>query len=66
MFNQFRIVKNVMQSKWILFAIEFTNKNAKWSVKQQAGRYENPEEHPFFPVNLPGSLLPPQKYPQVS
>ncbi|XP_044462931.1 chorismate mutase 2 isoform X2 [Mangifera indica] len=30
-----------------------------------AGRYENPEEHPFFPVNLPGSLLPPQKYPQI-
>ena len=31
----------------------------------QAGRYENPEEHPFFPDNLPPSLVPRHKYPKV-
>ncbi|XP_044471515.1 chorismate mutase 2-like [Mangifera indica] len=31
----------------------------------RAGRYENPEENPFFPDNLPGSLLPPYNYPKI-
>lgn len=33
---------------------------------QKAGRYENPEEIPFFPDNLPHSFVPPFKYPQVN
>ncbi|XP_031279656.1 chorismate mutase 2 isoform X1 [Pistacia vera] len=35
------------------------------NLQAVVGRYENPEEHPFFPDNLPGSLLPPHNYPQV-
>ncbi|KAJ7953873.1 Chorismate mutase [Quillaja saponaria] len=31
----------------------------------QVGRYKSPDEHPFFPVNLPEPLLPPVQYPQV-
>ncbi|XP_031279657.1 chorismate mutase 2 isoform X2 [Pistacia vera] len=35
------------------------------NLQAVVGRYENPEEHPFFPDNLPGSLLPPHNYPQA-
>ncbi|KAJ4707780.1 Chorismate mutase [Melia azedarach] len=35
------------------------------ALQATAGRYENPEEHPFFPDNLPRSLVPPYNYPPV-
>ncbi|KAE8664297.1 Chorismate mutase 2 [Hibiscus syriacus] len=35
------------------------------AVQATAGRYENPEEHPFFPDNLPPSLVPHYKYPEA-
>nr|XP_029116323.1 chorismate mutase 2 isoform X2 [Elaeis guineensis] len=35
------------------------------AVQAKAGRYQNPEEIPFFPNNLPLSLVPPYKFPQV-
>ncbi|GMI98222.1 ARABIDOPSIS THALIANA CHORISMATE MUTASE 1, chorismate mutase 1 [Hibiscus trionum] len=31
----------------------------------QVGRYKSPDEHPFFPDELPDPLLPPLEYPQV-
>ncbi|GMI67036.1 ARABIDOPSIS THALIANA CHORISMATE MUTASE 1, chorismate mutase 1 [Hibiscus trionum] len=31
----------------------------------QVGRYNSPDEHPFFPDELPDPLLPPLTYPQV-
>ncbi|KAJ7971026.1 Chorismate mutase [Quillaja saponaria] len=31
----------------------------------QVGRYKSPDEHPFFPEDLPDPLLPPLHYPQV-
>ncbi|KAL8162230.1 hypothetical protein V2J09_013719 [Rumex salicifolius] len=31
----------------------------------QVGRYNSPDEHPFFPNNLPDTLLPPLQYPKV-
>lgn len=31
----------------------------------QVGRYKSPDEHPFFPNDLPDPMLPPLKYPQV-
>ncbi|XP_057754056.1 chorismate mutase 1, chloroplastic-like [Arachis stenosperma] len=31
----------------------------------KAGRYNSPDEHPFFPDDLPESILPPMQYPQV-
>ncbi|CAO2816335.1 unnamed protein product [Amaranthus hypochondriacus] len=31
----------------------------------QVGRYASPDEHPFFPDDLPETLLPPMQYPQV-
>ncbi|GAB4825019.1 Chorismate mutase 1-like protein [Ancistrocladus abbreviatus] len=31
----------------------------------QVGRYKSPDEHPFFPDDLPHPLLPPLHYPQV-
>ncbi|KGN55430.1 chorismate mutase 2 [Cucumis sativus] len=34
-------------------------------VQAKAGRYENPEENPFFPENLPRPLVHPHKYPKV-
>lgn len=34
-------------------------------IEAKVGRYENPEEHPFFPDDLPCSLLPPHNYTQV-
>ncbi|MBA0690582.1 hypothetical protein Goari_008248 [Gossypium aridum] len=35
------------------------------AVQAKAGRYENPEEYPFFPDDLPPSQVPPHKYPRV-
>ncbi|XP_043706682.1 chorismate mutase 1, chloroplastic [Telopea speciosissima] len=29
------------------------------------GRYQSPDEHPFYPADLPKPMLPPLKYPQV-
>ncbi|XP_068648516.1 chorismate mutase 2-like [Aristolochia californica] len=34
-------------------------------LQAKIGRYENPEEHPFFPDGLPLPLVPPENYPQV-
>ncbi|MED6221552.1 Chorismate mutase 1-like protein [Stylosanthes scabra] len=31
----------------------------------KVGRYKSPDEHPFFPNDLPESMLPPLQYPQV-
>lgn len=31
----------------------------------RVGRYKSPDEHPFFPDELPETLLPPLQYPQV-
>lgn len=31
----------------------------------QFGRYKSPDEHPFFPDDLPEPMLPPMQYPQV-
>ncbi|XVF16688.1 hypothetical protein REPUB_Repub10bG0053800 [Reevesia pubescens] len=31
----------------------------------QVGRYKSPDEHPFFPDELPDPVLPPLQYPQV-
>ncbi|XP_050373941.1 chorismate mutase 3, chloroplastic [Argentina anserina] len=31
----------------------------------QVGRYKSPDEHPFFPAELPEPKLPPMQYPQV-
>ncbi|KAL7190565.1 hypothetical protein ACSBR2_022780 [Camellia fascicularis] len=31
----------------------------------RVGRYKNPDEHPFFPDDLPDPMLPPLQYPQV-
>ncbi|KAL0554997.1 hypothetical protein IC582_008928 [Cucumis melo] len=31
----------------------------------KAGRYKSPDEHPFFPNDLPQPLLPPLQYPRV-
>ncbi|KAK4409832.1 Chorismate mutase 1, chloroplastic [Sesamum angolense] len=32
----------------------------------KVGRYKSPDEHPFFPNDLPEPLLPPMEYPQES
>ncbi|ONK70444.1 uncharacterized protein A4U43_C05F33790 [Asparagus officinalis] len=31
----------------------------------KVGRYQNPEENPFFPDDLPSPMLPPYDYPQI-
>ncbi|KAJ8643970.1 hypothetical protein MRB53_005718 [Persea americana] len=31
----------------------------------RVGRFKSPDEHPFFPEDLPDPLLPPMQYPQV-
>ncbi|XP_042501930.1 chorismate mutase 1, chloroplastic-like [Macadamia integrifolia] len=31
----------------------------------RVGRYKSPDEHPFFPADLPEPMLPPLQYPQV-
>ena len=32
----------------------------------KVGRYKSPDEHPFFPDDLPEPMLPPLQYPKVS
>ncbi|KAK9277591.1 hypothetical protein L1049_007136 [Liquidambar formosana] len=34
-------------------------------LHSQVGRYQSPDEHPFFPAHLPDPMLPPLQYPQV-
>ncbi|XP_015572499.1 chorismate mutase 2 isoform X2 [Ricinus communis] len=34
------------------------------AIQSKAGRYENPEENPFFPDDLPHSVVPSHKYPK--
>ncbi|XP_040961681.1 chorismate mutase 1, chloroplastic isoform X2 [Gossypium hirsutum] len=34
-------------------------------LHSKVGRYKSPDEHPFFPDELPDPLLPPLQYPQV-
>ncbi|MED6206565.1 Chorismate mutase 2, variant 2 [Stylosanthes scabra] len=40
---------------------EFVVKNTE-AVQAKVGRYNNPEENPFFPENLPPSLVPPYPF----
>ncbi|XP_017983877.1 PREDICTED: chorismate mutase 2 isoform X3 [Theobroma cacao] len=44
--------------------VEFIVKETE-AIQAKAGRYENPEEHPFFPDNLPPLQVPPHKYPEA-
>ncbi|XP_022142025.1 chorismate mutase 2 isoform X2 [Momordica charantia] len=44
--------------------VEFVVKETE-AIQAKAGRYENPEENPFFPKDLPRPLVPPHKYPNV-
>jgi chorismate mutase len=49
----------------------FEGSLAEYIVKEteklhaQVGRYKSPDEHPFFPEDLPEPLLPPIQYPNV-
>ncbi|WJZ81326.1 hypothetical protein VitviT2T_001174 [Vitis vinifera] len=44
--------------------VEFMIKETE-KLHAQMGRYDSPNEHPFFPAQLPKPMLPPLKYPQV-
>ncbi|KAJ6814940.1 chorismate mutase 1, chloroplastic-like [Iris pallida] len=44
--------------------VEFMVKEAE-KLHAQVGRYKSPDEHPFFPEDLPEPMLPPMKYPKV-
>ncbi|KAI4389266.1 hypothetical protein MLD38_001506 [Melastoma candidum] len=44
--------------------IEFMLKETE-KLHAQVGRYKSPDEHPFFPDDLPDPKLPPLQYPQV-
>ncbi|CAH1420999.1 unnamed protein product [Lactuca virosa] len=44
--------------------VEFMVKETE-KVHAQVGRYKSPDEHPFFPNDLPDPMLPPLEYPQV-
>ncbi|GAB2212473.1 hypothetical protein Droror1_Dr00020443 [Drosera rotundifolia] len=44
--------------------VEFMLKETE-KLHAQVGRYKSPDEHPFFPSDLPDPLLPPLQYPQV-
>ncbi|KAF5443390.1 hypothetical protein F2P56_035948 [Juglans regia] len=44
--------------------VEFMAREAE-KLQAQLGRYKSPDEHPFFPEDLPKPLLPPLQYPQV-
>ncbi|KAJ6371286.1 hypothetical protein OIU77_001734 [Salix suchowensis] len=44
--------------------IEFILKETE-KLHAQLGRYKSPDEHPFFPDDLPEPVLPPLQYPQV-
>ncbi|KAL9230676.1 hypothetical protein vseg_005996 [Gypsophila vaccaria] len=44
--------------------IEYMLKETE-NLHARVGRYKSPDEHPFFPDDLPEPLLPPLQYPQV-
>ncbi|KAJ6801153.1 chorismate mutase 1, chloroplastic-like [Iris pallida] len=44
--------------------VEFMVKGTE-KLHAQVGRYKSPDEHPFFPEDLPEPMLPPMKYPKV-
>lgn len=44
--------------------IEFMVKETE-KTHAKVGRYKSPDEHPFFPDEIPEPLLPPLQYPQV-
>ncbi|KAF9683968.1 hypothetical protein SADUNF_Sadunf04G0069100 [Salix dunnii] len=44
--------------------IEFILKETE-KLHAQVGRYKSPDEHPFFPDDLPEPILPPMQYPKV-
>ncbi|XP_076950546.1 chorismate mutase 1, chloroplastic-like [Bidens hawaiensis] len=44
--------------------VDFMLKESE-KVYAQAGRYKSPDEHPFFPNELPEPMLPPLQYPKV-
>ncbi|KAG6708614.1 hypothetical protein I3842_06G089900 [Carya illinoinensis] len=44
--------------------VEFMAREAE-KLQAQLGRYKSPDEHPFFPEDLPEPILPPLQYPQV-
>ncbi|XP_057979131.1 chorismate mutase 1, chloroplastic [Malania oleifera] len=44
--------------------VEFIVKETE-KLHAQVGRYKSPDEHPFFPSDLPEPMLPPLQYPQV-
>ncbi|XP_047334805.1 chorismate mutase 1, chloroplastic-like [Impatiens glandulifera] len=44
--------------------VEFMVKETE-KLHAGVGRYKSPDEHPFFPDDLPYPILPPLKYPQV-
>ncbi|XP_071735071.1 chorismate mutase 1, chloroplastic-like [Rutidosis leptorrhynchoides] len=48
------------QGSLVEFMIQETEK-----VHAKVGRYKNPDEHPFFPNDLPEPMLPPLQYPKV-
>lgn len=48
------------QGSLVEFLVRETEK-----LHAQVGRYKSPDEHPFFPAELPEPMLPPLKYPQV-
>ncbi|XP_061354339.1 chorismate mutase 2-like isoform X2 [Gastrolobium bilobum] len=44
--------------------VDFVVKDTE-AVQAKAGRYENPEENPFFPENLPPSIVPAYPFTQI-
>lgn len=44
--------------------VEFMVKETE-RLHAKVGRYNSPDEHPFFPAGLPEPMLPPLQYPQV-
>ncbi|GKV03157.1 hypothetical protein SLEP1_g15512 [Rubroshorea leprosula] len=44
--------------------VEFIVKQTE-NLQAKVGRYENPEEHPFFPDDLPDTVVPHFEYPKV-
>ncbi|XP_072988823.1 chorismate mutase 1, chloroplastic-like [Typha latifolia] len=48
------------QGSLIEFMVRETEK-----LHAQVGRYNSPDEHPFFPEDLPEAMLPPMQYPRV-
>ncbi|KAJ0469445.1 putative chorismate mutase [Helianthus annuus] len=48
------------QGSLVEFMVQETEK-----IHAKMGRYKSPDEHPFFPNDLPEPMLPPLEYPQV-